>query len=96
MENTEKSINTAMSNINLKLVEKVKEISENVKARIYADRFNIWTERVDKNRKADLRIFGEFLYNGTLYYGNRFLFFFKSAHNSWYKGFKHLNNNQNN
>ena len=58
---------------------------ENIKARIYGKKFNIWTEKIDENRKSDNLFGGDFLYNKTIYYGNRFFIFFKSSHNSWYK-----------
>ena len=46
---------------------------ENIKARFKAKRFNIWTEEIDlKNRE------GYFIYNGDVYYGNRFGVFFRS------------------
>jgi len=46
---------------------------ENIKARFKAKRFNIWTEQIDlKNRE------GYFIYNGNVYFGNRFGIFFRS------------------
>ena len=46
---------------------------ENIKARFKAKRFNIWIEQIDlKNRE------GYFIYNGQVYFGNRFGVFFKS------------------
>ena len=46
---------------------------ENIKARFKAKRFNIWSEEIDlKNRE------GYFIYNGNLYFGNRFGVFFRS------------------
>jgi hypothetical protein len=49
---------------------------QNIKARFRAKRFNIWTERIDETNRE-----GYFIYNGTIYYGNRFLVFFKSCMN---------------
>ena len=47
---------------------------ENIKARFKAKRFNIWSEEIDlKNRE------GYFIYNGNVYFGNRFGIFFKSS-----------------
>jgi hypothetical protein len=49
-------------------------MKENIKARFKAKRFNIWTEKIDlKNRE------GYFIYNGQVYFGNRFGVFFKSC-----------------
>ena len=46
---------------------------ENIKARFKAKRFNIWTEQIDlKNRE------GYFIYNGNVYFANRFGIFFRS------------------
>ena len=50
----------------------------NLKARIYAKRFNIWTEQIDKSNKE-----GYFIYDGVIYFGNRFLVFFVSNQNQW-------------
>jgi len=46
---------------------------EHLKARLFAKRFNIWTEEVDESNKE-----GYFIYNGNLYFGNRYLVFFRS------------------
>ncbi len=56
----------------------------NIIARVKAQRFNIWTEQIDKKRKSD-GIHGYFIYNKTIYYGNRFLVFFKSYQNKLFK-----------
>jgi hypothetical protein len=63
----------------------MKDIIENIKARFFAKKFNIWTEKIDKNRKPDTLISGDWIYNGKLYYGNRWFIFFLSAENNWYK-----------
>jgi hypothetical protein len=46
---------------------------ENIKARLFAKRFNIWKEKIDVNDKE-----GYFIYNKQIYFGNRFFIFFKS------------------
>ena len=46
---------------------------ENIKARFKAKRFNIWTEQIELTNRE-----GYFIYNGQVYFGNRFVFFFKS------------------
>lgn len=46
---------------------------ENIKARLFAKRFNIWKEEIDVNHKE-----GYFIYNKQIYFGNRFFIFFKS------------------
>jgi hypothetical protein len=50
----------------------------NLKARIYAKRFNIWTEQIDKSNKE-----GYFIYDGIIFFGNRFGVFFVSNQNEW-------------
>ena len=51
---------------------------ENIKARLKAKRFNIWTEEIDsKNRE------GYFIYKGNVYFGNRFGVFFRSYQILW-------------
>ena len=63
-------------------------IIENIKARIYGKPYNIYTEKIEPNN----RFSGDFIYNDTLYYGNRFFVFFYSAQNEWFKD-KKFNNN---
>ena len=64
---------------------------ENIKARFGCKKFNIWTEKEDENRKRDFFFGGDYVYNGTLYYGNPFFIFFRSSQNSWYEHkIKHL------
>jgi hypothetical protein len=46
---------------------------ENIKARLFAKRFNIWKEEIDANDKE-----GYFIYNKQIYFGNRFFVFIKS------------------
>jgi hypothetical protein len=46
---------------------------ENIKARLFAKRFNIWKEEIDVNDKE-----GYFIYNKQIYFGKRFFIFFKS------------------
>lgn len=57
---------------------KQSSILMNLKARMYAKRFNIWTEKIDESNKE-----GYFIYDGVIYYGNRFLVFFVSYQNNW-------------
>jgi hypothetical protein len=47
---------------------------ENIKVRFKAKRFNIWTEKIDLENRE-----GYFIYNGQVYFGNRFGVFFKSC-----------------
>jgi hypothetical protein len=47
---------------------------ENIKARFKAKRFNIWTEKIELTNRE-----GYFIYNGQVYFGNRFGVFFKSC-----------------
>lgn len=42
---------------------------ENIKARLFAKRFNILKEEIDANDKE-----GYFIYNKQIYFGNRFLY----------------------
>jgi hypothetical protein len=58
---------------------------ENIKARVYAKKFNIWTEEIDPKRKPDTFISGDWIYKGQVWYGHPLLIFFKSAQ----KLFKH-------
>lgn len=61
---------------------------ENIRARFRCKKFNIWTEMEDRNRDRDSFFGGDFIYNGTIYYGNPFLVFFVSSQNSWYQNNK--------
>jgi len=63
----------------------MKDLIENIKARIYAKKFNIWTEEIDPKRKPDGFASGDWVYNGTLYYGHPLGVFFESHQNDWYK-----------
>jgi len=57
---------------------------ENIEARLFAKKFNIYTAKiVDKGNN------GYFLYNGKIYYGNRFLSFMLSHQNDWYGKYSH-------
>jgi hypothetical protein len=58
---------------------------ENIKARLFGKKYNIWTEKIDPNRRADTLLGGDFVYNGTIYYGNRYFVFFESHQNSWFR-----------
>lgn len=55
-------------------------IIENIKARFKAKRYDIYKQQIVKKGNN-----GYFIYNDTIYYGNRFLVFFYSAQNGWYK-----------
>jgi hypothetical protein len=46
---------------------------ENIKARLFAKRYNIWKEEIDSSHKE-----GYFIYNDVIYFGNRFFVFFVS------------------
>jgi len=56
----------------------VLEVFEQAKAMQYAKRFNIWTEQIDKSNKE-----GYFIYDGIIFFGNRFGVFFVSNQNEW-------------
>lgn len=53
---------------------------ENIKARLFSVRFNIWTEKIDPNSRDQ-----EWYYNGQLYFGHPCFTFFLSGQNSWFK-----------
>jgi len=57
---------------------------ENLKARFKAQKFNIWTEQIDPNRKPDSFISGDWYANGKLYYGHPLFIFFESDQNTWF------------
>lgn len=50
---------------------------ENIKARFLASRYDIWQEQIVKKGND-----GYFIYNGKIYYGNRFFIFIYSHVNS--------------
>lgn len=58
---------------------------KNIKARFGCKKFNIWTEKEDVNREGGHLLGGDYVYNGTLYYGSPFFIFFRSSQNSWYE-----------
>jgi len=58
---------------------------ENLKARIKAKKYNIWTEEIDPKRKRDSFLSGDWYANGKLYYGHPLLIFFVSAQNYWFQ-----------
>lgn len=58
---------------------------ENIRARLKAQKFNIWTEQIDPKRKPDSFLAGYWYANGKLYYGHPLFIFFLSAQNSWFK-----------
>jgi hypothetical protein len=47
---------------------------QNIKARFKAQRFNIWTEKIDPSNKE-----GYYFYNGKIYFGCRWGVFFESS-----------------
>jgi hypothetical protein len=57
---------------------------ENLKARLKAQKFNIWTEKIDPNRKPNFWIIGDWYANGKLYYGHPLFIFFESGQNTWF------------
>ena len=50
----------------------------NLKARIYAKRFNIWTEKIDIYDREKY-----YIYDGIIFFGNRLGVFFVSNQNEW-------------
>lgn len=55
------------------------------KVRWHAKPFDIWKERQDDKRKMDNFMAGDYIsYDGKLYYGHPFGFFFESHQNSWW------------
>ena len=58
---------------------------ENLKARLKAKKYNIWTEEIDNNRKPDSFLAGDWYSNGKLYYGNPWFIFFESSNNQWFQ-----------
>jgi hypothetical protein len=58
---------------------------ENIKARLFAKRFNIWTEREDPNSKE-----GYWVYKNNIYMGHPLLIFFKSSQNQWFHNIQDL------
>lgn len=59
---------------------------KNIKARLTAKKFNVWTGKIDPKRKADNFLAGDWIAkDGLLYYGHPLFIFFKSCHNSWRK-----------
>jgi hypothetical protein len=57
---------------------KQSSILMNLKARIYAKRFNIWTEEIDESNKE-----GYFIYDGVIFFGHRLGVFFVSNQKLW-------------
>lgn len=53
---------------------------ENIKARLFANKFDIYRECIVEKDND-----GYFIYNNIIYYGSRFGVFFKSEQNNWYK-----------
>lgn len=56
-------------------------IIRNIKARLSAKPFNIYTEEIDYKRDGYDWLAGD----GKLYYGKRWFVFFESHQNSWWK-----------
>lgn len=55
------------------------------KVRYTAQKFDIWEEKIDHNRKRDFFMAGDWIgYDGVLYYGHPLGIFFRSAQNSWW------------
>ena len=55
----------------------ITELKTNIKARLYAKRYDIHKEEIVKKGNDHY-----FIYNGIIYYGNRFFIFFYSNQNS--------------
>jgi len=60
-------------------------MKEQIKARIHAEKYDIYKEEINRNRKADNFFSGYFIYKGTIYYGHKLFVFFKSAQNETHK-----------
>ena len=58
----------------------IHDLKENIKARLNAERFDIYKEQVVENGND-----GYFIYNGKIYYGDRLGVFFYSNQNTWYR-----------
>lgn len=59
---------------------------KNIKARLTAKKFNVWTQEVDPKRKPDAFMNGNWIADdGFIYYGHPLGIFFKSNHNEWWK-----------
>jgi len=56
------------------------DLKENIKARFKAKRYDIYKEQIVEKGND-----GYFIYNGKIYYGNRFFVFFYSNQNTWYQ-----------
>ena len=55
------------------------------KVRYTAQKFDIWEEKINPNRKRDFFMAGDWIgYDGVLYYGHPLGIFFKSSQNSWW------------
>lgn len=55
------------------------------KLRYTAQKFDIWEEKIDYDRKRDFFMAGDWIgYDGVLYYGHPLGIFFKSSQNSWW------------
>lgn len=55
------------------------------KVRYTAQKFDIWKQKIDQNRKRDFFMAGDWIgYDGVLYYGHPLGIFFKSSQNSWW------------
>ena len=63
----------------------MKTIIQNIKARLSAKKFNIWTEEIDPKREPDAFLLGDWIANGKLYYGHPLFIFFESSQNEWFK-----------
>jgi hypothetical protein len=66
----------------------MKNLFANIKARITAKPFDIWTECICKNRKNDRYWLAS---DGLIYYGSRWGVFLISYQNSWYQKQKMTN-----
>jgi hypothetical protein len=60
---------------------------KNIKARLFAKRYNIWKEEIDSTHKE-----GYYIYNDVIYFGNRLGVFFISCQKRFRYNDLELNN----
>ena len=63
-------------------------LKQNIKARLNAKKYNIWTEEIDPKREADTWLSGYWYADNQIYYGHPFFIFFKSSQIEFKKLFK--------
>jgi len=60
---------------------------KNIKARIFAKRYDFMKDEINPKRRNDTIGSGYFIYKDTIYFGNRFTMFISSVAND-YKNYK--------